>query len=1839
MRKFLLPLIALLFCSGTLVSTKAQQARQQEREIEWKNYALPKTNFTRKSDADKSIVFRVPGDWQQQGTTLRFTAPNSASFQVIIQKIPEGYPLDDYFAATLQVVHDRTGDADSIVTRRTQVQDVDARELVFDAQNPEGELMRSVSWITIYGPQAFGFNLQVPVAHAAEVEPYFKAVIQSVSFVSNNSILDDVRSSANKAAATGSLDEIEGIVEALSGTTSQRDGAVAQLTTLFATNSEAALDLLLDHRPLIRVAAVQAAAQSNNSLLTPLLWKLLEDREQLISEAAARGVANSADVVTKLLDSSMFGFQTEKIARVWQFMPREKRNELLEIIFKRTAERRDPPPPVREAPAKPSVSVRVKELTAVRPGATIESVTSTDPNVQLGALTLLSTIPPDEFKLPFARVLASNYDPLISVALQVALWRGEALPVASLLKLVVSPNKQVSKFAAESLAVSATVTDIPAIEALISKDGSKKESDDQLKLVIRKINFRNTLASVKTEGERSAIINKTLSDAALADFAWRHDCEATVAGCAAAAVPFGPKQNLSIKPLGENLFPQRLKSYTAIPNPRQSVQRFYETLHGMQMDSPQTQASLVLMLTNVRKIWAQMLNAPVDADELIDYSGIDPDGAIASGTWTAANARDSIASAERKAIVLRVKDRTRFERNLTSVHNLAGGFMKVTGIAGGVSRAIAALPALIPFMAQAVLSTERKTPLKPSTSAVPLLHYSFSTDKEWNGFKLRAVETREINSDWSISNAVTYIAYLGDTAILTPDLASLRDVLTNATGNNRKLLADNVQFRAAVESHGDVIYFSDLTATFPQPGEVSARVDERGVLKFSSSAWENTHHIEFDENDWAKPLSPFHPKELTAPRDLLPASTIGYYLMKVDLAALTSNPFWSSMFKPQLELVPLVWASDFKQEVLPELGPECGVALMGLPDITDLDGTAWAAFCKLKSNKLAQALTTGRLLRGVGPTTDVAEAKFAGNSYFVTVRSGFLVVSNSAKELAAFDGKTNLAATRDYSRTIEKVPNGVIAFGGYNLEAAIAAVSSDATEGMRGQVANVLFSFANAFHSQNLYATATPGSIEAHSSVSMDREGRYAVADLSSLPRNTSITYAVIQPRGVPITDQQRLGNVVLRLRARAPGPIDSIKDDIKTATQSVEQKSATELLVTVAARTTGDEKAVQLPVKDPEFAPYLKATTEFASDKKQVIDQAREIAGNDRDAWSVARKLATWTNKNLEWKLVASANPVETLATREADCSEFSALFIAMARSLGLPARMVSGLAYSGSSFGGHAWVEVWAGRWIELDPTWGTSFVDATHIRNTTNTLVMSAALNLIDIEVVDAKRTVAEFQKNSRALAERLTRVIPEGNRSEIEAAIDLGVLVEEHMGPSGWEKLSEAERERLWSAYRRIISEVLAYSKEKLATRRFRLVHFEEKGDTAEATCVTRPTQLLLTLRFVRRQEIWHLVEVFQSDSGLATVAETLRPVWLAIERGRAGEKAPAARLSDFERLLFVLDNDPARGERLADELLKANPKDTGLRFLRGIALLNEKKTEEAEKVLTELGNEGFAPAFYRLASHFNDFDERQDSKRAIALYERYISLEPYDVRALEALAFAYDDAEEYEKAAALHRKAIEIDPTDTENYRSLVGLIVLHNISGDARALLETGEKYQEADGDLFGEIMQDFFFTTETRAAEKLAAAEPLRMKKSALANRSLGELFTDDGRYVEAERLLNTAVRLYKASEEVQKEFAGSFVADTYVALAKLYRKQSRWLTALRAADRAVALNAKDHQAHFQRACALARLRRSDEAIASLTKSIELFAPVANDLADEPDLKSLSTLPGFQKLLPKPKE
>src|SRR6185369_11044627 len=179
---------------------------------------------------------------------------------------------------------------------------------------------------------------------------------------------------------------------------------------LFSTAPDTAVDLLVDRRPLVRSAAVQALARSNNTSLQPFLWEMLDDSEPFAAEAAARSVAGSPDLIAKILQHSAAGQNIEPIARIWPFMTKEKRTELLQKIFSQPAVPRPSPAPSDKPGTKNDVKVKVAEPGAVNPKTLVPDV-SNDANVQIGALTLLTTITPEEFKLPLAQLMASNFDP------------------------------------------------------------------------------------------------------------------------------------------------------------------------------------------------------------------------------------------------------------------------------------------------------------------------------------------------------------------------------------------------------------------------------------------------------------------------------------------------------------------------------------------------------------------------------------------------------------------------------------------------------------------------------------------------------------------------------------------------------------------------------------------------------------------------------------------------------------------------------------------------------------------------------------------------------------------------------------------------------------------------------------------------------------------------------------------------------------------------------------------------------------------------------------------------------------------------------------------------------------------------------------------------------------------------------------------------------------------------------------------------------------------------------------------------------------------------------------
>jgi hypothetical protein len=161
--------------------------------------------------------------------------------------------------------------------------------------------------------------------------------------------------------------------------------------------------------------------------------------------------------------------------------------------------------------------------------------------------------------------------------------------------------------------------------------------------------------------------------------------------------------------------------------------------------------------------------------------------------------------------------------------------------------------------------------------------------------------------------------------------------------------------------------------------------------------------------------------------------------------------------------------------------------------------------------------------------------------------------------------------------------------------------------------------------------------------------------------------------------------------------------------------------LIQTQSLVFAEHNAISFPVEGEEFERYLASTTFCQSDDPDIVEVAKTIIGDERNAWAAAKKIAEWVNLELEPNYdVGFASAKEVLENRKGDCSEHTVLMVAFCRSVGIPARAAVGVMYGEGIFAYHMWPEVYVGEWVGLDAKWlavdkksGEYYTDATHIK----------------------------------------------------------------------------------------------------------------------------------------------------------------------------------------------------------------------------------------------------------------------------------------------------------------------------------------------------------------------------------------------------------------------------------------------------------------------------------------------------------------------------------------------
>jgi hypothetical protein len=208
-----------------------------------------------------------------------------------------------------------------------------------------------------------------------------------------------------------------------------------------------------------------------------------------------------------------------------------------------------------------------------------------------------------------------------------------------------------------------------------------------------------------------------------------------------------------------------------------------------------------------------------------------------------------------------------------------------------------------------------------------------------------------------------------------------------------------------------------------------------------------------------------------------------------------------------------------------------------------------------------------------------------------------------------------------------------------------------------------------------------------------------------------------VKPSGERIDE----GTSVERLRLRLEGaPLASL--DLQGAGQTV----SGDVIEIVDART------LKPGPPDPEAQRQVQPEPFIESDAPEIVAEAEKAVQDTKGARARAEKLVRYVNALLDKKpTVSLPSAREVLRTRVGDCNEHTALYVAMARALGIPARIAVGLVYLHGAFYYHAWPEVYVeepsrrGLWLPVDPTLNQFPADATHVRLARGGLDRQAAI----------------------------------------------------------------------------------------------------------------------------------------------------------------------------------------------------------------------------------------------------------------------------------------------------------------------------------------------------------------------------------------------------------------------------------------------------------------------------------------------------------------------------------
>lgn len=200
-----------------------------------------------------------------------------------------------------------------------------------------------------------------------------------------------------------------------------------------------------------------------------------------------------------------------------------------------------------------------------------------------------------------------------------------------------------------------------------------------------------------------------------------------------------------------------------------------------------------------------------------------------------------------------------------------------------------------------------------------------------------------------------------------------------------------------------------------------------------------------------------------------------------------------------------------------------------------------------------------------------------------------------------------------------------------------------------------------------------------------------------------------ILPSGIPPTPKAE------HLEAEVKLLVGDIAEAVMSSSrQKLEVQTKQSGKLSIQIPTVDAEDCPDLPIHYAEGG-FLVPSAYIQAFHPDIRVKSQEIIEDETNSWRAAEKLCRWVYTSIADKRMRAGfdSSLTVLDSLSGDCTEHTVLFIALARAAGIPARICSGLVFSKDAFYYHFWPEVYVGRWVQMDPTFGQIVADANHIQ----------------------------------------------------------------------------------------------------------------------------------------------------------------------------------------------------------------------------------------------------------------------------------------------------------------------------------------------------------------------------------------------------------------------------------------------------------------------------------------------------------------------------------------------